>query len=254
MSFKQFRTIDILIFSAIAIVFELLNYFATTSLGDFQLIFMSYSIVLSLVAIYRWGLRGSVVAFLGGIAACAVARSTSFPHYVGYSVGNLIGVILGYLIFQIGIGKEKLMKHRFSLLCLYLFVDFLFVVIFRCLIICLFDISTFWTNFIGSLRSEVVFESMSFVISIIILIVCARKNGNIMVEMKEYVYDVQNKKKLGGLKELQESPYFNKDAPFTEPQEFDEYNILEGGTLNNEELDELQELYDNDGTLPSKKE
>lgn len=254
MSFKQFRTVDILIFSAIAIVFELLNYFATTSLGDFKLIFMSYSIVLSLVAIYRWGLRGSVVAFLGGIAACAAAKSTSFPHYVGYSVGNLLGVILGYLIFQIGFGKEKLIKYKHSLLYLYLFADFVFVALFKCVIICLFETSNFWTTLFTALRSEIVIESMSFVISLLILLICARKNGNIMIEMKEYVKDVHEKKKLGGLKELQESPYFNKDDPFTEPEQFDESNILEGGTLNKEELDELQDLYDNDGTLPSKKE
>ncbi len=254
MSFKQFRTIDILIFSAIAIAFELLNYFATTSLGSFKLIFMSYSIVLSLVTMYRWGLKGSVVAFLGGLAACLVSRTTSFPHYVGYSVGNLLGVVIGYLIFQKVIGKEKLMAHHHGLLFLYLFIDFVFVILLRCIIICAFDPSTFFSNLINSLRSELIFESMSYVISNLILAICARKNGNLLIEMKEYVVDVQNKKKLGGLKEMQESPYFNKDNPFTEPQEFDESNILEGGTLNQEELDSLQDLYDNDGTLPSKKE
>lgn len=254
MSFKQFRTIDILIFSAIAIVFELLNYFASTSLGDFKLIFMSYSIVLSLVTMYRWGLRGSVVAFLGGLAACVVSKTTSFPHYVGYSVGNWLGVIIGYFIFQKGIGKEKLMDHHHGLLFVYLLADFILVILLRCLIIVSFEPSTFFSNLFGSLRSELVFESMSFVISILILAICGRKNGNLLIEMKEYVLDVQNKKKLGGLKEMQESPYFNKDDPFTEPEQFDESNILEGGTLNQEELDELQNLYENDGTLPSKKE
>ena len=59
-----------------------------------------------------------------------------------------------------------------------------------------------------------------------------------LVEMVSYIKDVQDRKKLGGLKEIKESPKFNFDKPLTAPDEMDEAFILDGGQLSNKELKE----------------
>ena len=83
---------------------------------------------------------------------------------------------------------------------------------------------------------------MCLVISIVILAIANRKNGDMLVEMKSYIKKVQDYQKLGGLKEIKESPKFNQDKPLTEPDEMDEAYILDGGQLSNKELKELDDL------------
>lgn len=241
MSFKKYKTVDILVFTLLAVVFELLCYYVSTNVDDFKIIFLSYSIVLSLICIFRWGLIGSVVAFAGGIASCVISSQANYTHYIAYGIGSVVGVIVTALLFQHLIGREKLKKFPI-LLFVYLIVDFVVVIFFRCLIISLFDINNFKENLINSLRNQFVMQSMCLVISLVILIVANRKNGDMVVEMKSYIKNVQDYQKLGGLKEIKESPKFNFDKPLTEPDEMDEAYILDGGQLSNKELKELDEI------------
>lgn len=240
MSLKKYKMVDILVFVVLAIIFELANYFATSKIENFKLIFMSYTIVLSLICIFRWGLFGSIVSLAGGITACIVSGASNIEQFVAYGVGNLF-VIIPALIFQYGIGREALKKNKILML-LYLITDFVFVISARCLIISLFHFDSFLDTFVQSIQSEIIMESMSLVISVIILLVACRKKGQLMVEMVSYIKDVQDHMKLGGLKEYQESPNFNFDKPYTEEGQFDNGNLLDGGTLSKQQLKELDEM------------
>ena len=241
MKLSKYKTIDILVFTILAVVFELLCYYVSTNVNDFKIIFLSYTIVLSLICIFRWGLIGSVVAFAGGLASCVISSEATLAHYVSYTFGSLLGVIITALLFQYVIGRESLKKYPI-LLFAYLFIDFVVVIFFRCLIVSLFDISNFKEVLVGSLKNQIVMQSMCLVISIVILSVDNRKNGDMVVEMKSYIKKVQDYQKLGGLKEIKESPKFNQDKPLTEPDEMDEAYILDGGQLSNKELKELDDL------------
>ena len=241
MKLSKYKTIDILVFTILAVVFELLCYYVSTNINDFKIIFLSYSIVLSLICVFRWGLIGSVVVVVGGIANCIISTEAKLSHYMAYSVGSLIGVVLVALLFQYLIGREKLKKYPI-LLFVYLVIDYITVVFFRCLIVSLFDINNFKDVLVGSLRNQLVMQSMCLVISIVILAIANRKNGDMVVEMKSYIKRVQDYQKLGGLKEIKESPKFNQDKPLTEPDEMDEAYILDGGQLSNKELKELEEM------------
>jgi hypothetical protein len=245
MTLKKYKFIDIVVFIILSVTFELLNYFATTKwFGDFNLVFMSYSIVLSLVCIFRWGYIGSVCALAGGIAACLSAKSTDIAQYVAYGLGNL-AVLIPALIFQKGIGKKKIQDNKL-LQVAYVVASFAVVIFIRCTIISLFQYETFGTTLLNSLQTEIVMESMSLVISILIMLILGRKNGKMLVDMVEYVYDVQDHMKLGGLKEYKEQPNFNLDRPFTEAFEVDEAYLLDGGTLTKEDMKELDELFAKD--------
>lgn len=244
MSLKKYKSMDIFVFSIIAVVFELLNYFASTSLANFKLIFMSFSIVLALVSMFRWGIEGVIVSLAGGIAACCAARSSDYVQYLAYGIGSL-AVLIPYYFFQVLVGRETLSSNKFILI-FYLIIDFLFVILVRCLIVSLFDFSNFSSTFNQAILNEVVMESMSLVISLLILLIASRKNGNMLVEMNKYVRDVKDRMKLGGLKEYKESSSFNHDKPFTEEGEIDESYLLDGGQLSNDQLTELEDLFKKD--------
>lgn len=241
MSLKKYKAVDLLVFTILAAIFELLCYYVTTNVDDFQVIFLSYSIVLSLISIFRWGLIGSIVVFVGGIASCIISSESNYTHYFAYGIGSVIGVVLVALLFQYLIGREKLKKYPI-LLYVYLIVDFVVVIFIRCLIVSLFNINNFSEVLISSLKNQFVMQSMCLVISLVILLIANRKNGDMVVEMKSYIKKVQDYQKLGGLKEIKESPKFNHDKPLTAPDEMDEAYILDGGQLSNKELKELDAI------------
>lgn len=241
MSLKKYKAVDLLVFTILAAIFELLCYYVSTNVDDFKVIFLSYSIVLSLISIFRWGLIGSVVVFVGGIASCIISSESNYTHYFAYGIGSVIGVVLVALLFQYLIGREKLKKYPI-LLYVYLIVDFVVVIFIRCLIVSLFNINNFSEVLISSLKNQFVMQSMCLVISLVILLIANRKNGDMVVEMKSYIKKVQDYQKLGGLKEIKESPKFNHDKPLTAPDEMDEAYILDGGQLSNKELKELDAI------------
>lgn len=241
MSLKKYKAVDLLVFTILAAIFELLCYYVSTNVDDFKVIFLSYSIVLSLISIFRWGLIGSVVVFVGGIASCIISSESNYTHYFAYGIGSVIGVVLVALLFQYLIGREKLKKYPI-LLYVYLIVDFVVVIFIRCLIVSLFNINNFSEVLISSLKNQLVMQSMCLVISLVILLIANRKNGDMVVEMKSYIKKVQDYQKLGGLKEIKESPKFNHDKPLTAPDEMDEAYILDGGQLSNKELKELDAI------------
>ena len=51
MKLSKYKTMDILVFTILAVIFELLCYYVSTNINDFKIIFLSYTIVLSLICI-----------------------------------------------------------------------------------------------------------------------------------------------------------------------------------------------------------
>lgn len=239
MTLKQFKWLDLLLFSIVAVVFEVINHFAVVNFSVFKLIFLSFTVVLTLISMYRWGLSGLIVmAFASVISIVITSNNNSFPHYVTYVCGGILGMLPGYFIFQKLIGKKRI-KNNF-LLILYLLFDFALVILCRSGIFALFRLD----DFVNNLKALAVQECMSVFTSIIVLLVANRKKGNILVEMKNYVEEVHELKKLGNLKEMKESPNFNSDSPYTEFNQIDNSTILDGGTMNVDQLKELEKLYE----------
>lgn len=239
MSFKKFKFIDLMIFSVIAVIFEFLNYFASTTFDTFKLIFLSYTTVLCLISVYRCGISGIIVSIFGNLAACIVSDNATRDSYIIYLIGA-ISILIPILIFQYGLKRERIRK-------MYIFIPYLiitnvFMILVRCLVAGLLNINDFGNIFLNNIKAELIMESMPIVIQIIIALIAGRKNG-LLIELREYVENVQDYKKLGGLKEIQSQPNFNFDKPFTEEDQIDNSNILDGGTLTQEELDELDSMY-----------
>ena len=142
MSLKRYKIVDILVFMVLAFVFELLNYYASTKLEDFRLVFLSYSVVLSIICVYRWGLIGVIVSFAGGVGACIASSNATLPQYIAYGIGNLIGVLLPSIIFIKVIGRKIMDKQKWITFS-YFVISFILVLVFRCLIVGFFEINNF---------------------------------------------------------------------------------------------------------------
>lgn len=242
MSLSQFKSIDLLLFSLVATIFEAINRFASVKLPQFQLMFMSFAIVLTLISMYRWGLAGIVVMLFSTTIRVIVSNERGdYRAYLIYVIGGIIGVTVGYLLFQKLIGKKRIKK--IPLILSYLVFDFAVVVVVESLLFGLLNINNFNVSFVNQLKALLVQESMSLFTSSIVLLIANRKKGNILVEMRKYVQDVHDLKKLGGLKEMKESSRFNSDNPYTEFNQIDESTILDGGTMNVDQLKELEQMY-----------
>lgn len=250
MSLKQFKWLDLLLFSIVAIIFEAINRFAAVNFSSFKIVFMSFTIVLTLISMYRWGISGIIVLIFASIVSILISDSRGdYQYYVTYVCGGVLGMLPGFIIFQLVIGRKRI-KNTF-LIVTYLLFDFAMVILFRSLISSLFNLNDFTNVFVTNLQALAIQESMSIFTSIIILLIANRKKGNVVVEMNNYVKEVHELKKLGNLKELKEKPNFNSDGPFTEADQIDESTILDGGTMNVDQLKELSKMYEECDKIPT---
>ena len=242
MTLKQFKWVDLLLFSIVAIIFEVINHFASVGLDSFKLVFMSFTVVLTLISIYRWGISGLMVMLFASIVMVAISpQNKEIEAYTSYICGGILGMIPGFIIFQIIIGRKRI-KNVFIIIP-YLLFDFVLVILFRSLISSFFHLNEFQNTFVNNLQSLLVQESMSMFTSTVILLIANRKGGNVVVEMNNYVKEVKDLKKLGGLKEMKEKSNFNSDSSFTEFGQIDNSTLLDGGTLTEDQEKELLKMY-----------
>ena len=236
MSKGKFKLLDIAIFCMLAIAFEFINYYASARLGKYVICFLSYSIILSLISIYRWGVLGTAVGICGAIASCISFKNFTLETLSIYISGNLS---LALMCLFIKVFTHKKIKSNIGLLFLYLITGYVLVFTVRSLVGMIFG-----RDFISMFRDYFVTDSISVFISFIILLISRGKNG-ILTEMNQYVRDVYEERTnpMKKLKVLHEDPYYNPTAEVIDPDQFNDANIMEGGSLSQEDLDKLQNMY-----------
>lgn len=245
MSKDTFKMIDITIFSIIAIILEIAIYFgsqAVNSVSNLMPVFVSFSIILSLISIYRWGVIGSLVCVCGGLASAFAQQSSTGTFelnlYLIYGIGNAC-VGLSYILLLKG-GRKKISSRMIYLVGYELF-GYLAVIIGRSIIILLIMHNSFTDNLLAFVGPE----CMGFVIGMLVLNIANKPNG-VLVEMNEYiksVHDEMREDKLH-LKAIKESDSYDAISDVTKKSMINDASLLDGGNLNQNQLDELQLLYD----------
>jgi len=109
-TFKQYRAIDLTVFSLIAAVFELISTTATAKWFPGQPMAISITLAMILIAMHRWGYLGAVVAVVGGVAFCLASSGTA-EQFLVYCVGNCFSLIS--LIYFKLLGKERVRRGPF---------------------------------------------------------------------------------------------------------------------------------------------
>lgn len=241
MSKETFKMIDITLFSLIAIVLEIAIYFGSRAFKSELPVFVSFSIVLSLISIYRWGIMGTAVAICGGLASAIVQNITgtaNYNLYLIYGLGNAF-VALSYLLL-LKPGRKKIASNT-VLLVGYEAFGYAIVIVGRSIIAMILNGAEFTSYILAFLAPE----SLGFVLGIIILIVANKPNG-VLVEMNDYIKSVHEEMASDKLhlKEIKESASYDAIGDVTNSDKINDASLLEGGNLNQHQLDELQLMYD----------
>lgn len=103
MMFKQYRLMDLAVFSVLTFVSEYIASLATSKWFAAQPVAISVTLALILIVMHRWGAYAFAVAIAGGLAFC-IASKASPEHYLIYCVGNLAA--LSSLVYFKVFGKE----------------------------------------------------------------------------------------------------------------------------------------------------
>ena len=114
-TFKEYRMLDLIIFTVFTIVFEAIATYASTKWFWAQAVSISVTLLLTCIVMMRWSGWAAIHAVAGGLVYCFCAGATT-EQYIVYAVGNLAGLIALLLIKFIG--KEKIRGSKLQLVLL----------------------------------------------------------------------------------------------------------------------------------------
>lgn len=112
-TFKQYRNIDLGILCVVTVVFEAIATLASSRWFAGQPMAISLTLLLTLIAMHRWGPFAAVIAVVGGAVFC-ISSSASPEHFLIYCVGNLFA--LSSLLYFKLFGKESVRRSFFKTL------------------------------------------------------------------------------------------------------------------------------------------
>lgn len=178
---KQYRTLDLFIFSIIACAIEFINITVLKKLFPAELFSLSLVIPLSLIVLQRWNMRAWIVPVLGGLVYC-MANKGGFASYVTYILGNGF-VLLNYLWYLKG--KKKNIEETTGMKILFVFTGFIAVEIGRALIGAAFEASElgYVTALAYTFRGLIVSDALNFVIGTIIILIAGKQPGLFMDQL-----------------------------------------------------------------------
>lgn len=104
-TFKQYRNIDLVIWTVLLILFETITTFATTKWFTGQAVAISISLALICIVMMRWSGYAAILAVVGGAVYCVASGATA-EQYLIYCVGNLFSLI-AMVLFKI-FDKEQI--------------------------------------------------------------------------------------------------------------------------------------------------
>lgn len=182
-TFKQYRTIDILILVALTIFFEAITTAATTRWFVFQPVALSIGLAMVCVAMMRWGWQAAFLAFASGFAFCTISGATG-EQYLIYCVGNIFALLA--LVWIKRFGKESI---RNSIPKLFLFGTTAYVgmCLGRWLVSLLFG---------GELKTFIAYagtDIMTLVFAVLVLILF-RKTDGLLEDQKAYLFRLERER------------------------------------------------------------
>ncbi len=240
MSKDTFKMIDLAIFSIIAMILEVVIYYSSQAFKMEMPVFVSFTIVLSLIAIFRWGIAGTIVCIVGGLTSAFVQNISSgaqFNLFLIYGVGNAF-VAIAYLLL-IKDGRKRISSNT-GFLFIYELVGYISVISGRSLL----GVLLYRGSFTDYLLAFIGPECLGVLLGTIVLIIANKPNG-ILVEMNEYIVKVHEEMKEDKLhlRAIKDSDRYDV-SDVTKKDMINDASLLDGGNLNQNQLDELQIMLD----------
>ena len=191
MSFKEYRSMDLLIFSALTVVFEYIVTLATAKWFAGQPVAISITLTLVLITIHRWGAYAAVVALLGGVAFC-IASGASWEHYLIYAIGNLFALVS--LVYFKPFDQQDIKKSFFKTL-LFAVTAYLSVALGRWLVSLAFGAGG------GELIAFLTTDLITLLFAVVILYSCKSVDG-LIEDQASYIVRIHEAEKSKHTSEL----------------------------------------------------
>lgn len=112
LTFKQYRTIDVLILVALTTIFESIATMATAKWFALQPVAISIGLAMVCMVMMRWGWQAAFPAFASGLCFCLISGASA-QQFVIYCIGNIFA-LLGMVWFRV-LGKEAIRKSLWNI-------------------------------------------------------------------------------------------------------------------------------------------
>ena len=100
-TFRQYRAMDLLMFTALLCVCEMLITLGATRWFPQEPYTLSLTPAVTAIVMVRWGGFAAIPAFFGALVFCLISGAT-LPQYVIYCVGNLAALALTQFLYRLG--------------------------------------------------------------------------------------------------------------------------------------------------------
>ncbi len=179
-TFKEYRMVDLMILTAMVIVFEMIATYASGKWFWAQAINISITLLMVCITMLRWNWLAAIQAVVGGFVYCIAAGATT-EQYIICCVGNLFSLLA--LIYLKMWGKERVRQSAGALI-VFSIVAYLGTAIGRGIISLLFGGNLH--TFILYITTDII--SLLFAAVVLILI---RKSDGLLEDQKAYLFRVE---------------------------------------------------------------
>ena len=183
-TFREYRNIDIMIWTVITVVFELLTTMATIKWFSQQPVALSITLAMICAVMIRWNGYGVLMAVAGGLATCIVSGASA-QQYVIYCVGNVFALLAWFVIKWIG--KEKI-AGKFMVRMLYVTVAYVGMALGRWIVSLLFG---------GDLQALMVYlttDIISLLFAVVIVHILSKCDG-MLEDQKSYLLRLERERR-----------------------------------------------------------
>lgn len=234
MTKAKFRAIDLAMFSIITALLEVIMLWAFQKfpLEGFS---VSFLILLGSIAIFRWNIYGVIPPLVGGAASLLFSYTTGTLMSMRLILSQLLGplgLLTGLLWFKY-YGKSKLDGKPDQMWAYYL-TSFLSVEVVRTL--CYIGDA----DLLHILYTYFVLDLLNMVIGVIVMVIAVKQKG-FVTDMNEYL--INQNKAPNSAEIAKQRTDIEAMASINEKDEISDIALLDGGMLDQADLDELATLY-----------
>lgn len=231
MSVKTYETLDLVLFGGIAILLEVVNFYAFTQFTGAY--YLSFSLVLGLIAIFRWNAWGLLIAPLSGLGVLLLRMGlggvVTPTLWLTYTLSYL-GLAVGLLFFLKG--NKKALSQSKGKMFLYFLSGCVAVEILKAL----FQLTT--ADFLSAIKSYLLLDSLNLVANALVFLVALYQKG-LVTDMKSYLVETHTQKvNVNGMSRAQASEVSLEEM--SESQDVTDASLLDGGTLTTDDLQALE--------------
>lgn len=189
-TFKQYRNIDLCIFSILLVISEAITTVATNKWFAAQPVAISTTLIFICIIMMRWSWLAVIPAIIGGLVFCIASGATA-QQYLVYAVGNC-AALLSLLWFKI-FGKEDIRRSNVKLF-------FFTVSTYLVLEVGRWLISLFFGGRLDTLLVYLGTDIISLLFAVVIMFLMKNTDGMIE-DQKAYLFRLQRERESEGQSE-----------------------------------------------------